>query len=45
MIATSLPLMLSVFLMQAVAEKALQPVLDFAGPDAAQKWQVVNDGV
>ena len=45
MLATRLPLLLAVFLMQAVAEKALQPLLDFAGPDAAQKWQVVNDGV
>jgi len=23
----------------------LQPLLDFAGPDTAQKWQAVNDGV
>ena len=33
------------FLAQAVAEKALEPLLDFAAPDAAQKWQAVNDGV
>lgn len=45
MIATRLPLLLAVLLLQAVAEEALQPVLDFAGPDAAQKWQAVNDGV
>ena len=45
MLATRLPLLLAVFLMQAVAEKSLQPLLDFAGPDAAQKWQAVNDGV
>ena len=46
MLATRLPLLLAVFLMQAVAvEKPLQPLLDFAGPDAAQKWQAVNDGV
>ena len=45
MTATKLPLLLAVFLMQAVAEKALVPVLDFAGPDSAQKWQAVNDGV
>jgi NADH dehydrogenase [ubiquinone] 1 alpha subcomplex assembly factor 1 len=45
MIATRLPLLLTVFLLQAVAEKALLPVLDFAGPEAAQQWQAVNDGV
>jgi NADH dehydrogenase [ubiquinone] 1 alpha subcomplex assembly factor 1 len=42
---TTLPLLLAVFLMQAVAEKPLHPLLDFVGPDAAQKWQAVNDGV
>jgi monofunctional biosynthetic peptidoglycan transglycosylase len=31
--------------MQAVAEKPLQPLLDFAGSDTVQKWQAVNDGV
>ena len=45
MIATRIPLLMAVLLAQAVVEKALQPVLDFAGPDAAQKWQAVNDGV
>jgi monofunctional biosynthetic peptidoglycan transglycosylase len=30
---------------QAVAPEALRPLLDFAGPDAAQQWQAVNDGV
>jgi NADH dehydrogenase [ubiquinone] 1 alpha subcomplex assembly factor 1 len=45
MLATRIPFLLAVFLMQAVAEKPLQPLLDFAGPDAAQKWQAVNDGV
>ncbi len=30
---------------QVATEEALQPVLDFAGPEAAQKWQAVNDGV
>jgi NADH dehydrogenase [ubiquinone] 1 alpha subcomplex assembly factor 1 len=45
MLATRLPLLLTVFLMQALAEKSLQPLLDFVGPDAAQKWQAVNDGV
>jgi monofunctional biosynthetic peptidoglycan transglycosylase len=45
MLATRIPLLLAVFLMQAVAEKPLQPLLDFAGPDTAQKWQAVNDNV
>lgn len=45
MTVTKIPLLLAAFLLQAVAEKALQPVLDFAGPDTAQKWQAVNDGV
>jgi NADH dehydrogenase [ubiquinone] 1 alpha subcomplex assembly factor 1 len=45
MIATRLPVLLAVFLMQAIAEKALLPLLDFAAPEAAQKWQAVNDGV
>jgi NADH dehydrogenase [ubiquinone] 1 alpha subcomplex assembly factor 1 len=30
---------------QVAVEKPLQPLLDFAGTDPAQKWQVVNDGV
>jgi NADH dehydrogenase [ubiquinone] 1 alpha subcomplex assembly factor 1 len=30
---------------QVATEEALQPVLDFAGPATAQKWQAVNDGV
>ena len=33
---------------QVAVEKPLQPpqpLVDFAGPDAAQKWQAVNDGV
>jgi NADH dehydrogenase [ubiquinone] 1 alpha subcomplex assembly factor 1 len=37
--------LLAVFLMQAVADKALAPVVDFAAADAARQWQVVNDGV
>ena len=45
MLATRLPLLLAVLLMQAVAETPLQPLLDFAGPDTAQKWQAVNDNV
>jgi monofunctional biosynthetic peptidoglycan transglycosylase len=45
MTAIKIPLLLAVLFMQAVAGKALRPLLDFAGPDAAQKWQTVNDGV
>jgi NADH dehydrogenase [ubiquinone] 1 alpha subcomplex assembly factor 1 len=45
MTATRITLLLAVFLMQAVAEKDLLPVLDFAVPEAAQTWQAVNDGV
>jgi monofunctional biosynthetic peptidoglycan transglycosylase len=30
---------------QVATQEALQPVLDFAAPDSAQKWQAVNDGV
>jgi NADH dehydrogenase [ubiquinone] 1 alpha subcomplex assembly factor 1 len=30
---------------QVTTQQALEPVLDFAGPDTAQKWQAVNDGV
>jgi NADH dehydrogenase [ubiquinone] 1 alpha subcomplex assembly factor 1 len=30
---------------QVATEEALRPVLDFSGPEAAQKWQAVNDGV
>jgi monofunctional biosynthetic peptidoglycan transglycosylase len=30
---------------QVATQEALEPVLDFAGPDTAQKWQAVNDGV
>jgi NADH dehydrogenase [ubiquinone] 1 alpha subcomplex assembly factor 1 len=45
MTATKLPLLLAVLLMQGVTEKALVPLLDFAGPEAAAKWQAVNDGV
>ena len=30
---------------QVATQVALQPVLDFAAPDSAQKWQAVNDGV
>ncbi len=30
---------------QVAIEEALRPVIDFSGPEAAQKWQAVNDGV
>ena len=30
---------------QVATQEALRPLLDFAGPDTAQKWQAVNDGV
>jgi NADH dehydrogenase [ubiquinone] 1 alpha subcomplex assembly factor 1 len=30
---------------QVATEEALRPVLDFTGPEAAPKWQAVNDGV
>ena len=30
---------------QVATLDALQPLLDFSGPEAAQKWQAVNDGV
>ncbi len=30
---------------QVATEEALRPLFDFAGPEAAQKWQAVNDGV
>jgi monofunctional biosynthetic peptidoglycan transglycosylase len=33
------------FMGQVAAPEALRPLFDFAGPDAAQKWQSVNDGV
>jgi len=45
MTATKFFLLLAAFLMQAVAEKTLVPLLDFAGPEAAGKWQAVSDGV
>jgi hypothetical protein len=37
--------LLAVLFGQVVAGEALQPLLDFAGPDTAQKWQAVNDNV
>jgi len=30
---------------QVATEEALRPLFDFAGPEAARKWQAVNDGV
>jgi NADH dehydrogenase [ubiquinone] 1 alpha subcomplex assembly factor 1 len=30
---------------QVATEEALRPLLDFFGPEAAQRWQAVNDGV
>jgi hypothetical protein len=30
---------------RVATEEALRPLLDFAGPEAAQQWQAVNDGV
>ena len=32
-------------LSQVAIQDTLRPLLDFAGPDAAQRWQAVNDGV
>ena len=45
MFPTKFLLLLPLFCMQAVAEKPLLPLFDFARPDAAQQWQAVNDGV
>jgi len=30
---------------QVTTEEALLPLFDFGGPEAAQQWQAVNDGV
>jgi NADH dehydrogenase [ubiquinone] 1 alpha subcomplex assembly factor 1 len=45
MMAISDVLLLVVLFGQVVAGDALQPLLDFTGPDAAQKWQAVSDNV
>jgi hypothetical protein len=45
MTATRLFLPVALLLMQAVAKPTLRPLVDFAGPEAAQQWQAVNDGV
>lgn len=42
---TAIRLGLLFFMGQVAAPEALRPLFDFAGPDAAQKWQSVNDGV
>jgi NADH dehydrogenase [ubiquinone] 1 alpha subcomplex assembly factor 1 len=34
-----------VFLAQVAAQDTILPLFEFAGPEAAQKWQAVNDGV
>jgi monofunctional biosynthetic peptidoglycan transglycosylase len=34
-----------VFLAQVAAPDTLLPLFEFTGPEAAQKWQAVNDGV
>jgi NADH dehydrogenase [ubiquinone] 1 alpha subcomplex assembly factor 1 len=44
-LAPRLSMLLVVFLMQAVAERTLRPLLDFTAPATAQRWQAVNDGV
>ena len=43
--ATRLFLLVGLLLMQAVAEQTLRPLFGFTGPEAAQQWQAVNDGV
>lgn len=45
MMATRLPVLITLLLVQAVAENTLVPVLDFTGSEAARLWYVVNDGV
>jgi NADH dehydrogenase [ubiquinone] 1 alpha subcomplex assembly factor 1 len=40
-----LAVILLAFSSHVATEQALRPLLDFAGPEAAQKWQAVNDGV
>ena len=40
-----LPVILLVVCSQVATEEALRPLLDFAGPEAGEKWQAVNDGV
>jgi len=45
MTATRLFLLITLLLVQAVVEQTLRPLFEFAGPEAAQQWQAVNDGV
>lgn len=48
MIAIHIVILLLVFFGQVAVEKSpplMQPLFNFAGPDTAQKWQSVNDGV
>ena len=45
MTAMQVVVLLVALLGQVTAEEALQPLLDFTGPGAAQEWQAVNDGV
>ena len=39
------PVLIAVLLVQEVAEQSLRTLFDFTGPEAAQQWQAVNDGV
>ncbi len=39
------PVLIALLLVQAVAEQSLRTLFDFTGPEAAQQWQAVNDGV
>ena len=45
MTATKVFLLVGLLLMQAVTEQTLRPLFGFTGPEAAQQWQAVNDGV
>jgi NADH dehydrogenase [ubiquinone] 1 alpha subcomplex assembly factor 1 len=45
MTATRMFSLVGLLLMQVVAERTLRTLFDFAGPEAAQQWQAVNDGV
>lgn len=43
--APRFPMLMAILFMQAVADKHLLPLLDFAGTEAAARWQAVNDSV
>jgi NADH dehydrogenase [ubiquinone] 1 alpha subcomplex assembly factor 1 len=45
MTVTRMISLVGLLLMQVVADQTLRPLFDFAGPEAAQQWQSVNDGV